>query len=106
MDRFALRFSLGYVSTDQEVAILSDQKKDHPINQIAPCVSLEDVISLKHHVTDVRISEELKQYIVNIVSATRTASGVELGASPRASLSLMKAAQALALVFAVDAAFG
>ncbi|MFC1813548.1 AAA family ATPase [Thermodesulfobacteriota bacterium] len=97
MDRFALRFGLGYVSSDQEVAVLSDQEKDHPINGITPCVSMEHVLSLKQHVTEVRISDELKRYIVDIVGATRTASGVELGASPRASLSLMKAAQALAL---------
>ena len=97
MDRFALRFGLGYVSSDQEVAVLSDQEKGHPINEITPCVSMEHVLALKQHVTDVRISDELKRYIVDIVGATRTASGVELGASPRASLSLMKAAQALAL---------
>ena len=97
MDRFALRFSLGYISSDQEVAVLSDQEKDHPINEVRPCVSMEHVLSLKQHAAGVRISEELKRYIVDIVGATRTASGVELGASPRASLSLMKAAQALAL---------
>ena len=97
MDRVALRFSLGYISSDQEVAVLSDQEKDHPINEVRPCVSMEHVLSLKQHAAGVRISEELKRYIVDIVGATRTASGVELGASPRASLSLMKAAQALAL---------
>ena len=97
MDRFALQFSLGYVSPDEEVAILTDQEKDHPINKIKPCVSVEDVLLLKHHVSNIRISDELKRYIVDIVGATRKDSGVELGASPRASLSLMKAAQALAL---------
>jgi len=97
MDRFALQFSLGYVSPDEEVAILTDQGKEHPIHRLAPCVSLEDVRLLKHHVSDIRISDELKRYIVDIVGATRIASGVELGASPRASLSLMKASQALAL---------
>ena len=97
MDRFALQFSLGYVSPDDEVAILTDQEKDHPINKITPCVSVEDVLLLKRHVSNIRISDELKRYIVDIVGATRKDSGVELGASPRASLSLMKAAQALAL---------
>ncbi|MBW1842633.1 MAG: MoxR family ATPase [Deltaproteobacteria bacterium] len=97
MDRFSLRFSLGYVSPEEEVAILSDQDKDHPINKIKPCVSMENVLSLKDHVKEIRISDELKRYIVDIVSATRTADGVELGASPRASLSIMKTTQALAL---------
>ena len=53
--------------------------------------------SLKRAVQDVRISDELKRYAVDLVGATRTASGVQLGASPRASIALMKAAHALAL---------
>lgn len=99
MDRFAIQFKLGYVSPDQETAILSDQQKTetHPIEMIHACVSIEDVLTLKHVVTEIRISDELKRYIVDIVRATRTAPGVELGGSPRASLSLMKTAQALAL---------
>ncbi len=97
MDRFALRFNLGYVSSDEEVAILSDQRKKHPLDQITPCITKEDAVLLKEHVKKVRISEELKRYIVDIVRATRSVSGIELGASPRASLSFMKTAQALAL---------
>lgn len=97
MDRFALQFSLGYVAPEEEVAVLSDQGTSHPIDAIQPCVSMEDVLALKRSVKEVRISEELKRYIVDIVQATRSFSGVELGASPRASLSLMKVAQALAL---------
>lgn len=97
MDRFAVQFSLGYIAPDEEVAVLSDQRKSHPIDTIASCVSMEDVLMLKDQVKHVRISDELKRYIVDIVRATRTASGVELGASPRASLALMKTAKALAL---------
>lgn len=97
MDRFALQFSLGYVAPDEEVAILTDQMKRHPIDQISKCVTKDDSIKLKQSVKDVRISDELKRYIVEIVKATRSVQGVQLGASPRASLSLMKAAQAIAL---------
>jgi len=97
MDRFALRLDLGYVSPDQEVAILTDQRKSHPIDEIAPCVAMEDVLTLIEHLKDIRISEELKRYIVDMVNATRSSKGVQLGASPRASLSLMKTAKALAL---------
>ena len=97
MDRFALQFNLGYVSPDEEVTVLSDQRISHPIDEIKPCVSKEDVLVLKNHVKETRISEELKRYIVDMVGATRSALGVELGASPRASLSLMKTSQALAL---------
>lgn len=97
MDRFALQFSLGYVTAEAEVSILSAQASEHPIERLSACVSLEDVVSLKRAVQEVRISEELKRYVVDLVAATRTADGVQLGASPRASLALMKTAQALAL---------
>jgi MoxR-like ATPase len=97
MDRFAMQFGLGYVTAAHEVAILTDQLHNHPINQIQPCANRDDVMRLRRAVMEIRISEELKRYIVDVVSATRGASGVQLGASPRASLALMKAAQALAL---------
>ena len=95
MDRFAMRFSLGYVSAEEEVAILSAQQQS--INISKACASQDDIDTLKQAVQAVRISEELKRYIVDLVGATRTAAGVQMGASPRASLTLMKAAQALAL---------
>jgi len=98
MDRFALQFGLGYVPPDVEVAILSAQEKSHPIDSIAACVSMEDVLFLRHTVKEVRISAELKRYVVDVVRETRAAPGVQLGASPRASLALMKTAQALALL--------
>lgn len=97
MDRFSLQFSLGYVSPEEEVEILSQQLQQHPIDTIKPCISIEEAIALKQQVKQIRISEEMKRYVVTIVNATRSASGVKLGASPRASLALMKVAQALAL---------
>ena len=96
MDRFAVRLTLGYVPPEEEVAVLSAQEKTHPIEQLTSVVSLNDVMALKRAVTDVRISEELKHYIVQLCAATRGRSGVQLGASPRASLALMKMSQALA----------
>ena len=95
MDRFALRFSLGYVSTDDEVAILTDQVSSHPLEEIHACVSMTDIVRLQQAVREVRVSDELKRYVVNLVNATRGREGVQVGASPRASLALMKAAQAL-----------
>jgi len=97
MDRFAMQFSLGYVQAGEEVAILTAQQHNHPLEELSPCATLADVLALKQAVEDVRISEELKRYTVDLVGATRTATGVQLGASPRASIALMKAAQALAL---------
>lgn len=97
MDRFALQFSLGYVSAAEEVAVMSAQERAHPLDAAGAVVTKEDVLALKRAVTEVRISEELKRYIVDLTSATRTSAGVSLGASPRASLALMKVAQAAAL---------
>ena len=102
MDRFAMQFALGYVQSAEEVVILTAQEHNHPLDELKPCASLADVLTLKHAAQDVRISEELKRYIVDLVGATRTVAGVQLGASPRASIALMKAAQALALFDGLD----
>jgi MoxR-like ATPase len=97
MDRFALCFGLGYVPEEEEVAILSQQQAlRHPLEEIGPCVSLEQVRGIRAAVGRVRVAEEIKAYIVRLVAATRARPGVALGASPRASLTLMKLAQALA----------
>jgi MoxR-like ATPase len=97
MDRFAVQLSLGYVAPEEEVEILSAQAQRHPIDTLTACVSIEDVLDVRRRATGVRMSDELKRYVVDVVRETRAATGVQLGASPRASLSLMKAAQALAL---------
>ncbi len=102
MDRFAMQFTLGYVHAEDEVAILTAQEHNHPLELLEPCASLADLIELKHTIETVRISEELKHYIVALVAGTRGANGVQLGASPRASIALMKAAQALALFDGMD----
>ncbi len=97
MDRFAMRFDLGFVSGEEEVVILSEQNITHPINTIDPCVSVADIVELKTRLSEIRVSNELKHYMVDIIQATREAKGVLHGASPRASLALMKISQALAM---------
>ena len=97
MDRFALQFGLGYVEAADEVAILAAQVERHPLDALAACVSLDEVLALRKSVRAVRVSDEVKRYAVDLVRRTRTAPGVQLGASPRASLALIGAAQALAL---------
>ena len=102
MDRFALQFRLGYISAETEVEILSHQIETHPIETVSPCVTREDIFGLKQQVKQIRVSPELKRYVVDIVNATRQAEGVQLGASPRGSIALMKVAQALALFDGYD----
>ena len=96
MDRFALRFGLGYVSIDEEAAILDAQRGHHPLDTLEPCANVADILALRSAARAVPVSDAVRRYIVELVAATRDAEGVALGASPRASLTLMKVAQALA----------
>jgi len=98
LDRFALRFGLGYVTPEQEVEMLAAQGHSHPIAGIAPVATLDEVLQARRAVTEVRISEAVRRYIVGIVGATRKRGPIRLGASPRASLALQRLSQALALI--------
>ena len=98
MDRFAVRLSLGYVSAEAEVAIVNAQEQAHPLDTLQACVTPQQIRELKQQVKNVRVSDELKRYAVDLARATRGAPSVQLGAGPRASLALVRMAQALALV--------
>jgi MoxR-like ATPase len=97
MDRFMIQSRLGYVTAEEERAILSDQIDRHPVDFLEPVVDRDDLVGLLAATRGVRISDELRGYIVDIVSATRGRDDVQLAASPRASIALMKMAQALSL---------
>jgi MoxR-like ATPase len=102
LDRFGLRLALGYVGTEEEVAILDAQNASHPLDALQPCASVTEVLAARAALASVRVSDELKHYIVEVVSATRKAADVRLGASPRASLTVMRLAQALAAADGLD----
>ncbi len=97
MDRFALRFSLGYVTATEEAQILSDQSTRHPLESLKAVSNHGDIERLREGVRAIAVADELKRYVVDLIVATREADGVLIGASPRASLAVMKCAQALAL---------
>ncbi|WP_193213746.1 AAA family ATPase [Luteolibacter marinus] len=97
MDRFMIQSRLGYVTPEEERAILSDQINRHPVDSLEPVVNRDDLIGLLEATRNVRITDELRGYIVDIVSSTRGRDDVQLAASPRASIALMKMAQALSL---------
>jgi MoxR-like ATPase len=102
MDRFALRFSLGYVAPQLEVEILNAHGADSPLTRLAEVASREDLARVRKATQAVNVSDEIKRYIVDLVHATRRAQNVRIGASPRASLALMRCAQALALIEGED----
>ena len=97
MDRFAMQCSLGYVTPEEEAGILAAQNDGHPLDTLEPVVSLNDIHALQTAVSGIRISEELRHYIVALSNATRGMEEVQLSASPRASLALMKLSQALSV---------
>ena len=97
MDRFTMQCSLGYISPEEESSILASQNSGHPLDDLVPSVTFDEVLSLTAAVADIRVSDELRDYIVALTSATRNIEDVQLSASPRASLALMKVSQALSL---------
>jgi MoxR-like ATPase len=102
MDRFALQLAMGYLPPEAEAELLESQSRHHPLDRLSPSVSTADILAFRRAVPEVRVSEELRRYIVALVTATRKTAGVRLGASPRASLALMKACQALAMFDGAD----
>lgn len=96
LDRFLLRVQLGYPSHAEEVEVMERQIKQHPIEFVQPVLSAEEVVALQAAIRDIHVERSLKDYIVQIVEATRRHPGILLGASPRGSLGLMRAAQAMA----------
>jgi MoxR-like ATPase len=98
LDRFLLRINIGYPSPSEEKAILDRQQYVHPIEQIGPVVDTSDVLMLQETVKRVYLDDLVKQYIVSLVEATRRHPSIYLGASPRGSLALYRAAQAQALL--------
>ncbi|GEL76677.1 AAA family ATPase [Tenuibacillus multivorans] len=98
LDRFLLKLSLGYPTKDEEIQMLDRTSSVHPIDRLDAVMQKEDLIQLQEEVKDVYVSDAIKKYIVYIVNGTRTHPLLELGASPRASISMMKAAKAYAFI--------
>jgi MoxR-like ATPase len=97
MDRFMIQLSPGYLTRDQEALVLAEQMTDHPLNTTEKVVSEEDIYQVMETIKEIRISEELRYYIVDLIAATREAENILLGASVRASLALMSISRVLAI---------
>ena len=78
--------------------MLAAQGRSHPLAALAPVCTLADVGAVRRAVAEVRISDAVRRYIVDLVGATRARGAIRLGASPRASLALQRLSQALALI--------
>jgi MoxR-like ATPase len=102
LDRFLIRLSLGYPDEQDEIQILRNLRKQHPIERIGQVVEGTELTALRDTVTDVHVDETLERYVLAVVGATRTHPDLALGASPRGSLALYKTAQALAALRSRD----
>ncbi|MDH4340195.1 MAG: AAA family ATPase [Thermoleophilia bacterium] len=98
LDRFFLRTALGYPDEDDEVRIVEQQLRTHPLSRLHPVLSVEDVRTLRDAVHDVYIDPLVRRWVIRLVRATREADGVAIGASVRGSLALERAARAWALL--------
>jgi len=99
IDRFLMKINMGYLSVAEEVKVISGQKVLHPIEKLESVMDLERVLKLQEEVKNIEVSAAVLGYIVNLVSATRNRKeDIKLGASPRASIALMKASSAWALL--------
>ncbi len=98
LDRFIMRLSMGYPTEAEEMAILADRKTENPLSKISAVTNATSIQNLRGIVSGVTVSGEISRYIVQLVSATRNTKSITLGASPRASLALMKLSQAYAFI--------
>lgn len=98
LDRFIMRMSIGYPDVENEIKIISDRRLENPMDKIQTVLSPEDIIAAQGVVKKVHIDDTLYKYIVELVSRTRNHQLITLGASPRASLSLMRLSQARAFI--------
>lgn len=98
LDRFLLKLSLGYPELKDEMMILHTRKIADPLDSVTPICSAEDIVACINAVKEVHIDPAIYKYIVEIVSATRNHPFISLGASPRASLALMRASQSCAFM--------
>jgi MoxR-like ATPase len=96
LDRFLMRIDLGYTSLSNEIRILEEQQIIHPILELGPVITTEEILVAQDTIKQIHVSDPVKRYIVQMVRETREHPEVYLGASPRGSLGLFRAGQARA----------
>ncbi|RYG25544.1 MoxR family ATPase [bacterium] len=102
LDRFFMRLSMGYPDRDQEAAILGSQQQVHPLELVDNVIDTRTLMEMQSSIREVFVHETIREYVVDVVRATRESNQLIMGASPRGSLLLMRAAQACAAMSGVD----
>ncbi|MFW6237782.1 MAG: AAA family ATPase [Halanaerobiales bacterium] len=98
LDRFLLRLKMGYPDRDEEIQIMKRFRREDPLESLEPVADKEEVLKLRQEAREVKIEEELLDYIGDLCRATREDERIELGVSPRGTLGLMRAVRAYAFV--------
>ena len=96
LDRFMVRFTMGYPGSDAELEMLTGQRESHPLNSLQSVATFEDLRAMRTQVRKVNVSEDISRYILALIRSTREEPRFKLGSSPRGSLALYKACQAKA----------
>ncbi len=102
LDRFMLRIRLGYPTPQEEIAMLDSQQYGHPLVGLQQVVPVEDLVAAQHAIRNVYLNQDVKNYIINLVTMSRQHPDVYLGASPRGALALYRTSQARAAVIGRD----
>ena len=98
LDRFLLRQDLGYPTREEEKAVVRQQLVAHPVEDLRPVASAEDVLEVRRVARQCHVADEVYDYAMDIIEATRSADSLRLGASPRGTLALIRCAQAMATI--------
>ncbi len=98
LDRFLMKFSLGYPSMEEEARMLDMLQREHPIAQLQPVATAAELVEAQKAVREVYVDAKVRQYLLQIVQDSRAHEALALGGSPRASIALMRSSQAMAAV--------
>jgi MoxR-like ATPase len=98
LDRFLIRFSLGYPAFDDELKLLDRLQHGHPIDNLEPVIRPEDLLACQQEVRGIHVDAKIRHYLTEIVHNTRNHEDINLGGSPRATIALFRTSQALAAI--------
>lgn len=98
LDRFMMKFSLGYPSMEEELRMLELMQHQHPVETLQPVATAEQIRAAQKVIREIHVDPRVRQYLLQIVAETRQHADIALGGSPRATIALFRCAQAMAAV--------
>lgn len=98
LDRFLMKFGLGYPSMDEEIKMLGMLEQRHPLETLEPIITQQELVACQQAIRKVHVDEKIRRYLMEIVHATRHHEDLGLGGSPRASIALFRTGQAMAAI--------